>query len=508
MKPSVYSRPWLPGKSLHPRQTLAAAAALTIASIPLANAQLTPGEGGSIPNIPELVEPDDSITSLWVLQTDRERNTFNTGTEPILDLRFSSPASYGATGFDLQRSPDGVSGWETLYTTSGASQDNFSFSQDGVYYYRLLVTGGPRDGQLSNAVLGSISYFETQFSGWGGGSNWTPEGPTAPWLGHSVIAYFTVRDLSDSSTITGGVDFQWYRRNPQTGELTTIPGATSDTYTTTEDDLGGYELICRGTGDGESVGGYAQVKMDDSVVIFNLAEATGVSRSGFTLNLSKSVPSLTAEDLTLSYWDFDVGEMEIPITSVTAHEGNAVFDIVTDVPDNVEYAYLGNQSGVWRIGSRFGEGDWAHDMIDLEITFPDESEVTFAEWAVDSGLPEECRGPLDRNGPLKIQNLMAYAMGIDPLTMTGDDMPEITSQDPVAGTMNLTYRKAKYHTEATLTPWTSTDLVTWTAANVLTETVLEDGGDWEKRQATIELPPGTTAFLKFTAEQDTDPPLL
>ncbi|MFT5854813.1 MAG: hypothetical protein ACI8XO_002060, partial [Verrucomicrobiales bacterium] len=415
---------------------LGVAALIAFASAPQATAQFTPGEGGAIPNLPELQEPGSSITSLWVSQTDRENYSFSSGNEPILDFKFHTPASYGATEFDLQKSLDGIAGWETLHVTSSVNQDNFSFNPGGTFFFRLLVHGGARDGQVSNVVEGQISLFPTQFSGWGGGTNWMPDAPMAPWVGHGLTAYFNSRNLSDASPVTGGISFQWYRNHPQTGAMEPIPGATQNTYTTTEDDLGGFRLVCRGTGDGLIVGGYAQVMMDAPVVMFNQTEASAVTRSGFTLNLYKSVASLTAGDLKLSYWD-GLSEVELPVTAVTAHVGNAVFDIDVDVPVSVTDATLSNSSGVWKIGSQFGEGDWVHLQQDLMITFPAVGGTTFEDWADESAIPADRRGPLDRNGPLMVQNLMAYAMGLNPMSVTQEDMPETATVDPVAGTIHL-----------------------------------------------------------------------
>lgn len=500
MKSSVQSRPSFLVRSSRNLRLLGAGALITLGSTPPVTAQFTPGEGGAIPNLPDLQEPGSSITSLWVSQTDRENYSFSNGNRAVMDLKFHTPASYGATGFDLQKSPDGISGWETLYSTGSENQDNFSFDPDGTFSFRLLVHGGPRDGQVSNMVAGQISMVPTRFSGWGGGTIWMPGVPMAPWVGHGLTAYFNSNNLSDNSPVSGGVDFQWYRNNPQTGAMIPIPGATEDTYTTTEDDLGGFRLVCRGSGDGSTVGGYAQLMMDQPVVMFNQAEASAVTHSGFTLNLYKSVPSLVAGDLRISYWD-GTSTVEIPVTTVTAHEGNAIFDIEANVPAAVTEATLSNRSGVWKIGSLFGEGEWVDQVQDLMITFPAVSDTPFEDWADESGIPADRRGPLDRNGPLRVQNLLAYAMGLNPMSARSEDMPKIATPDPVAGTIHLIYRRAKNLSDATFTPKISTDLKVWSNANVVAETILEDGGSWEKVDATIEFSPGTEVFFNFAAEK-------
>ncbi|MFT5856689.1 MAG: hypothetical protein ACI8XO_003943, partial [Verrucomicrobiales bacterium] len=119
----------------------------------------------------------------------------------------------------------------------------------------------------------------------------------------------------------------------------------------------------------------------------------------------------------------------------------------------------------------------------------------------ESAIPADRRGPLDRTGPLMVQNLMAYAMGLNPMSVTQEDMPETATVDPVAGTIHLIYRRAKNLSDATLTPKISTDLKLWSGVNIVAETILEDGGDWEKVDATIEFTPGTAAFFNFVAVQ-------
>lgn len=460
--------------------------------------QFTPGEGGAVPEIVELSEPAGMITSLWIKQIDRELYHFIPGTEAILDLGFATPSSYGASSFDLQQSADGTAGWTTLHTTVSAEQDNFSFNPGSGGHFRLLVRGGPRDGQVSNVVQAQAPLLNTQFSGWGIGTDFGVTGIMAPWVGHAQTAYFNVRDLSDGGDIYDGVTFQWYRVDPTTGDATAIPGATDATYVTTADDIGGYELICRGTGDGVTVGGFAQVKAFGPVVVFNRAEVSDVTRGGFTLSFYKSVPSLMPGDLKLSYWG-DSGEVEIPVTSVTGLSGNAMFQVVAEIPEGVTGANLGNLSPVWRLGMQFGEGEWAHQMEGLWIEFPTGGTSGFASWTSAIGLPVDRCGVNDCNGPLMISNLVAYAMGIDPMKATPDQLPRVSGLDTVAGSMHVIYRRAKNHPDATLAPRISPDLADWSPADVVSETILEDGGDWELVDATISFTPGPVGFLDFAA---------
>lgn len=131
-------------------------------------------------------------------------------------------------------------------------------------------------------------------------------------------------------------------------------------------------------------------------------------------------------------------------------------------------------------------------------TIPSEG---FGTWVTDTGVPEDRRGPLDHNGAMNLQNLMAYTMGLDPMTATASDLPKVTRLDPAVGTLHLVYRCAKDLGDATLTPRVSRNLVSWAPANVISESVVEDGGDWEKVDVLIEFTPRTAAFFNFMAAQ-------
>lgn len=335
------------------------------------NGTFFPGSGGSIPVIASLTGITNQIGGLRVIQVQRWTDSFG-GTDPLLDLAFPAPSTYGATGYRLQRSLDGVSGWENQpngggnFETPSDSTDNFSFTPDGSYYYRLLVLGGPKDGQLSNVVFAPLTGIETYFAGWNLDESMTISGIMTPWVGRGLEASFTVRKWSDRSIVEGALTYQWYRVNPLSFEMTPISGATNLIYITTTNDLGGYRLLCRATGDEISAGGFVQI-LDGHVLIPNNSFAENVSKTGFRLNLYKSVSSLTPADLELSYYDESFSLVKVPITSVTPLAGNASFDIVATMPDGVKSLGLKNISDVWAIGSEMMMGDF---MEGLQINLP------------------------------------------------------------------------------------------------------------------------------------------
>lgn len=343
--------------------TLFALAILFTGSFALA--QFVPGSRGSVPDIAPFEENPGEFGGLFIHKAERQNNFFGGGTTAQLEFLFPSPSTLEATGFTLQRFNEGA--WEEVANTISADQDNFSISPGGNYNYRLLAVGGPRAGDVSNAVSGPFPGIDTEFAGWGLDQSLYISGIMSPWVGRGLTASFTVRKLADSSPVTDALTLQWYRVNPKTWELTAISGATEATYLTTQDDVGGYHLLCRATGDGVNVDGFIQIVTQNGIIIPNRAFVSEVSASGFRLNLIKSVPSLVPADLLLSYWN-GVGDEVVPVTSVTPVGGNASFQIAAAIPEGVTTLTLVNESDVWLMGEEMMPG---HLIEQVTINVPE-----------------------------------------------------------------------------------------------------------------------------------------
>jgi len=322
-----------------------------------AEAQFVPGSGGAVPDLAPLTDPVGSIGGLRVYQTHRRNYTFGGGNHPEIDLSFLPPSEFGADAYVLQRSFAANSGWADVPSgmdvlrTPDNSYNNFSFTPDGNYYYRLRVEGGPRDGQFSNVVIAEAATVETRFAGWSVDSSMFLTGVMYPWVGHGMEASFNVKRLADESDVTGGLTLQWYRVHPRTWEMSLIPGETNPLYVTTNDDLGGWLLVCQAMGDQTTVGGLINLQAGGGVKIPNKAYLSQFSETGFRLNLHKSVPSLAKEDLLLAYYDETLlMNVPVPIDSVTPVGGNASFDLAVDLPEGVKQFYLSNASNVWLLG--------------------------------------------------------------------------------------------------------------------------------------------------------------
>lgn len=381
-----------------------------------AGAQFTPGSGGSVPDVAPFVDPAGSIGGLRVYQTHRKNYTFGSGNHPELDVNFRPPSDFGATSYVLQRSIDGTSGWTdvpwntSVLRTPADTTNNFSFTPDGNFHYRLRVEGGARDGQVSNVVYAEAASVETYFSGWGVDSSMFLTGVMYPWVGHGMQASFSVKKLSDNSDVTDGISLQWYRVHPKTWEMTLIPGETNPLYTTTNDDVGGWLLACRATGNGTTVGGFMQIQAGGGVKIPNKAFASNFTSTGFRLNLFKSVPSLAVGDLELTYYDDALmSNVPVPIQSVTPLSGNASFFIGTTLPAGIDEFSLSNVSDVWTLGEE-GEVHPGFPPMFMEfVTIYPEPEITEPEITV-IDLPNKSLS--DNKGQVIFRNGQTVAFAV------------------------------------------------------------------------------------------------
>jgi hypothetical protein len=360
----------------HLARRLAPLAALALLAPVAGEAQyFTPGSGGNIPNIPPFVGNPGEFPGFRVDVTHRRNNVFFGGDRAEIGLLFPPPSHIEATGYRLQRRLSPSLAWEDhpweigYLETVSSDQNNFYFTPEGSYHYRLLALGGPRAGEVSNEVFAPFATVETRFAGWFLDESMFLTGVMFPWVGRGLEASFTVRKLEDDSDVEGGISLQWYRVNPATFELIPIQGATNPLYVTTQADVGGYHLLVRATGDGVKVGGFQQVVSFGGVLIPNRSYATHFSATGFRLILHRGVPSLAPEDLTLSYWDDDLmTTVEIPIDSVTPVGSNAVFRIDAAMPAGPAAFNLMNQSEVWRLAQMMGGGHMMMEGLTIDPT--------------------------------------------------------------------------------------------------------------------------------------------
>ena len=129
-------------------------------------------------------------------------------------------------------------------------------------------------------------------------------------------------------------------------------------------------------------------------------------------------------------------------------------------------------------------------------------EAGFAEWSILNSLPLDRRGPSDQNGPLNLPNILAYAMGLDPLTATAADLPALKSTDTAAGTVTITFRRAKNPTGKSIILVGSSSLQadSWNPATIQKETPstdTTDSTDYELVEAEVSVPSQSHYFLRL-----------
>lgn len=333
-----------------------------------------PGAGGTLPAFTPFTPIANTIPGLYVDRSQRWNNAFDGGTYANVDLYFPTPSIHGATSYTLQYSTDS-NAWNnyehevgTPLTTINNSQDNFSISPGESYYYRLLVTGGDKDGYTSNVVNAPLSAINTYFSGWNLDESMTISGTMVPWVGRGLEASFEIKKLADDSVVDSVYpSYQWYRINPLTYEMTLINGATNLNYITTPADVG-YGFIIRATGDETNIGGFAQIISTPYTLIPNKAYISDVTATGFTLNLYQGVDSLSISDLILT----DKDSNPISITGVTPiGDSKAIYAITANVPVANAPFTLHNNSHFWRIASEPTDMPPGGHMLHEGVQFPD-----------------------------------------------------------------------------------------------------------------------------------------
>ncbi len=75
-----------------------------------------------------------------------------------------------------------------------------------------------------------------------------------------------------------------------------------------------------------------------------------------------------------------------------------------------------------------------------QVTFTASPVVDFPLWAAEQNLPSARRGLHDTNGPLLLDNTLAYALGVNPLTATPSMMPSLTRS---GNTLNFRYTRGR-----------------------------------------------------------------
>lgn len=187
-------------------------------------------------------------------------------------LWFVSPDEFGATGYTLQYSQTGADDTFVDFdegsgvVETGTTTDAVGFSvempaTDDEGWFRLMITGGEFDGQVSNKVFTTKCTIVADIS-WSLDYSMANTGIMFPNVGCGLVATFTVED-SDEALIEDCLTYQWYRVDPNNWEQEEmIVGETTTSYTTTNQDHG-KQILIKATGTTTGFpGGFCQVYTD------------------------------------------------------------------------------------------------------------------------------------------------------------------------------------------------------------------------------------------------------
>ena len=225
--------------------------------------EVEPGTKGALPETPTVAPAQDGQIKCLELYCVGVSYSINGYHYVKADLRWPSSWSMdgleglGATSCTLQYRQNGTTNWEKYEDYNARSENGGLITGAGpsleypLTDYRIVLHGGQYDGWVSNVVTAKAL---TMYSGgikWGD-NNWVDYNIVGKEVGSdftvSVETYKDDDDVAYYNTDDGYYTYQWYRRNPNTWEMTAIQGATKRAYTPVADDAG-YELVLDVFGD-------------------------------------------------------------------------------------------------------------------------------------------------------------------------------------------------------------------------------------------------------------------
>ncbi len=218
-----------------------------------------PGCDGDLPALPVIQEPEEGrfgplIFSKFYLEMDYMISYYDFTRLVVLD--FPDVKNYGGDYYILEALDQSVtdSQWTVIPADAKSiysrNATQLKINSSGFTSFRLRISGGPKDGWLSNEV--EVPYFPTTSPGWVSEGYSQPNfiAVGLPVYPHYVDMRVIGKDSQDRS-VPKEVNRSeiishlfWYRLNPKTGEMTSLKKDDNErqTYTPTIDDVG-YEIV-------------------------------------------------------------------------------------------------------------------------------------------------------------------------------------------------------------------------------------------------------------------------
>ena len=338
--------------------------ALTVFAIGTAIAQpksmdIEPGTKGNLPAVQDIPAATENILPILHLEMVTGTYVSNAFTQE-LSLRFPAAQTLGGQYYILQ------------YKSGGSWVDYVSY--DGVVHfegdnagpthianeYRLKLVGGNKGGWVSNVI--TVPYVNTLKC-------------FLTWLDYNM-SFFVGTGITQRNCLpyvekikeNGEKEnfdekspyfvYKWYRRNPNTYEMTLIEGATEFEYTPTMEDVG-YEIVKAVMGDNENVAFYGAYT--DGIVKMPIeASIEYLDRNGFVLNTSYVLPD-GGKGLCLSAEPGDPYCESVPLPEGSVKElkpGQYAVSINVEQYEGYEVRYEDDR---YRVAFLYEMPDWGDD---------------------------------------------------------------------------------------------------------------------------------------------------
>ena len=286
---------------------------MTVFAIGTAMAQpksdpIEPASKGELPALPDrpAAGQDGVLPILEINFVRGSQDPFDGSFEGYeLWLKFKPAKEFGGTHYTLESFKE--DGWETWTDSDNnpilmEGEEDFVAPPLTIGKCRLVLHGGSKDGWVSNEVSPPyMKFYECYNTGMV--KNYfvfaTLVGDYLPGIDVYVTRfhYSETEAQKEFGPDSPYYKYSWYRRNPNTGDMTLIKDATEKGYTPTKDDVG-YELVEVVTGDDENVCLYQTNNF--GIVRFPVeASINYLDRKGFVLNTAYILPN-GGKDLRIS----------------------------------------------------------------------------------------------------------------------------------------------------------------------------------------------------------------
>lgn len=236
--------------------------------------------------------------------------------EPSIDCYFTEAKEFGGEYYELEflKKDNWVNTYYEGDDVTKLTGYNFGVRMHSdVTAYRLKLVGGPKDGMYSNviearfpSVMTSGDMGESQPSC----NNRVGFEEDAPYIRNVKVNGKVFADFEQY------LRYNWYRRNPNTYEMTPIEGAHSKNYTFTLEDVG-YDVVGEICGDREHID-FSMRKEIKNICIPLFCSTEYARQDGVILNTDYILPDPNV--LSLGNYDYSDGTQqwkEYEIKSVT-----------------------------------------------------------------------------------------------------------------------------------------------------------------------------------------------